>query len=211
MADVFISYTTSDVEYALQLYRYFQTMGVNAWFAPCRIGGGQNFAEEIGKELGWCNPDDEVQTTISRSENLDRAGALVALISKEAMNSPWVMKEATIANEQGKLILVARLDHSKDTTAFHMLLTNTQHIDAYHLTRAAKEEIYNSLLPVLSKQKASKKTDERMTYDDLGIDSITVGDPYYTSGETLRFSLRRGCFLLAPPDECLSQEQQAWA
>ena len=211
MADVFISYTTADVDYALQLYRYFQTMGVNAWFAPCRIAGGQNFAEEIGKELGWCDPDDKDQVIISRSDNLNRAGAVVVLLSKNAMKSTWVMKEVTIAAEEGKLILVARLDHTPDTPAFHMLLTNTQHIDAYHLTRAAKEEIYASLLSVLPKQKTSLKPDERMTYDELGINSITIGDPYYTSEDTLRFLLRRGSFLLAPPDGCVSEEQQPWA
>lgn len=211
MADIFISYTTADVDYALQLYRYFQTMGVNAWFAPCRIAGGQNFAEEIGKELGWCDPDDIVQTTVSRSENLGRAGAVVVLLSKNAMQSRWVMKEVTMAVDEDKLILVARLDHTPDTPAFHLLLKNVQHIDAYHLTRAAKEEIYTSVLPVLSKQKPLLRPDEHMTYDELGIDSITIGDPYYTSGDTLRFSLRRECFLLAPPTGCVSEEQQTWA
>lgn len=211
MAEIFISYTTADVDYALQLYRYFQTVGVNAWFAPCRIAGGQNFAEEIGKELGWCDPDDIMQTTVSRSENLDRARAVVVLLSKNAMQSPWVMREVTMAVEEGKLILVARLDHTPDTSAFRILLKNVQHIDAYHLPRAALAEIHTSLLPVLPKQKALARLDERMTYDELGIDAITIGDPYYTSEDTLRFFLRRGCFLLAPPAGCVPEERQTWA
>ena len=46
---------------------------------------------------------------------------------------------------------------------------------------------------------------------EAGMVGVTANIVYYIDEDTLRFFMRRECFLLAPPAECVSEEQQAWA
>jgi hypothetical protein len=78
---VFISYSTSDEEFAAKLHGDLQSAGVRCWFAPHDIASGKKLHEQIDRAI-------QVQ---------DR---LLLILSEGSMSSEWVKTE--IANARAK-------------------------------------------------------------------------------------------------------------
>lgn len=93
MGKVFISYSTPDIDYAVRVYQYLKMNNVEYWFAPADIASGQNFADEIGRTLGWNQLKDEVDEGEMRIAQSKAAQAMVLLLSKNATKSRWVKKK----------------------------------------------------------------------------------------------------------------------
>lgn len=208
---VFISYGFWDEQYALRLYNYLKGNGFTAWFAPFEIGMGRNFAEEIGKELGWDPSMDESEKDSKRIEQFSDAQVVVLLLSKNSMKSPWVKKEVSLAISEGKPIFSLQIDHEKLTYEFKFMLVDVQITQAYHLARPALESIRDQLLEVIKPEGIMDlMPKDQITYQEMGIKSITRGDPYYVSGHTLKTILNPQCFYLAPPLELVPEESRTW-
>ncbi|PWT99842.1 MAG: hypothetical protein C5B51_26385 [Terriglobia bacterium] len=77
----FISYSTSDSEFAERLYADFQSRGVRCWFAPHDIQGGKKIHEQI----------DEAIRVYDR---------LLLILSDASMNSEWVKTEIANARQR---------------------------------------------------------------------------------------------------------------
>jgi hypothetical protein len=77
----FISYSTSDDEFAKRLYTDLQDRGVRCWFAPHDLQGGKRVHEQIGD-------------AISRNDRL------LLILSENSMSSEWVKTEIAYARKR---------------------------------------------------------------------------------------------------------------
>jgi len=79
----FISYSTSDQEFAVRLHADLQNKGVRCWFAPHSIQAGKKIHEQI----------DEAIRVYDR---------LLLILSEQSMNSEWVKSEIAHARQKEK-------------------------------------------------------------------------------------------------------------
>ncbi len=75
---VFISHAVGDGAFARELTEKLRAAKFEPWLAELELTPGQNVALEVGRAL-------------------DRAEAIVVLLSPEAVKSPWVMSEIEYA------------------------------------------------------------------------------------------------------------------
>src|SRR5437660_1543619 len=86
MADIFISYKSSDRPRAEALKGWFEAAGWTVWI---------DRETEIGE--GW---EARIEAELASSK------AVVVIWGAEARRSPWVVREATAALEDGRLIQI---------------------------------------------------------------------------------------------------------
>ena len=86
MADIFISYTSSDRPRAERLRSWFEAAGWTVWID-----------REIDLGEGW---EERVQI------ELEHARLVVVLWSAQARRSEWVVREATAAHQSGRLLQI---------------------------------------------------------------------------------------------------------
>ena len=206
---VFISYSTKDEGYAVQLNRLLEMNHYETWFAPKSIEEGESFAEKIGNELSPHESKDEDERAMEDSKHLRAADLFILLLSKDSMNSKWVAKEVALAVNKDIPMLVLKTDHTELRENFEFMLSDHQFVDAYRLNSDTVEIILHKLEEAMpadrrTKQKNLKK--HRYTYDEIGIYQIASGDPYFTDGETLKILLSKDKFQLAPPAELKEEE-----
>lgn len=86
MADIFVSYASSDRPRAETLKSWFEAAGWETWIDR-DVGLGEDWAERIQKEI-------------------DTAKLVVVLWGSEARRSEWVQKEASAAQQAGRLLQI---------------------------------------------------------------------------------------------------------
>src|SRR5690349_4123654 len=84
MADVFLSYSRHDLRRARPIIKALEAAGLSVWWDR-RLIGGSEFSKEIREEL-------------------DAAGAVVALWSSRSVNSPWVLDESARGRDSHRLV-----------------------------------------------------------------------------------------------------------
>jgi hypothetical protein len=142
----FISYSTSDQEFADRLYTDLQARGVRCWFAPHDIQGGRKTHEQI---------DDAIRI-------YDK---LLLILSDASMSSPWVKTE--IANAR------AREEQQKRQMLFPITLAPFDRIQEWKLFDADRgidsaREIREYFIPDFSDWKdhdSYQKAFERLLRD----------------------------------------------
>ena len=112
MRQVFISYSSKDQPQAEAVRNVIEQNGISCWMAPRDIPGGSNYTKEIPTAIRGCQ-------------------AFVLMLSQNAQNSPWVLKELDSAVNNGKIILPFQLEDITLTDEFNFLLTGAQRYDAY--------------------------------------------------------------------------------
>lgn len=213
MAQIFVSYGSADEQYAIRMYQYLKENGYTAWFAPFEIKAGQNFAEEIGKELGWDQLMDQDEKDEQRICQFGGSQAVVLILSKNAMKSPWVKKEITFAISEVKPLFPIQIDHEELTYEFRFKLVDVQITAGYHLTRPSMDAVLDlmRLKGVVPAARMSLAPQKQITYREMGVESITRGDPYYVNGYTLKTVLTPLHFYLTPPGELIPEDKRSWA
>ena len=213
--DLFISYTTRDLEIAKRVYTALQNDGYTVWFAPREIAPGANYATEIGDALVKDKFSEE--NIMENIENIEQARAFILILSGSAMRSPWVSREIKMAIDEGIPIFVLKIDNVPWTSEFKFMLIQTQIIEAYHLKTEhitkLKDELKNiGVIPQKSASAPLFKENVMIDRESMGIRLIAQGDPYYISGETLRTSLTKYRFFIAPPKDLLglAEEEIQW-
>lgn len=209
MAQVFISYNSSDYTYAKQIYDILKANNIDSWFAPDRISGGQDFASEIGLELVG---DDDIK---ERIQKLGKAKVLILILSKGSMQSAWVRKEVKLAIKKKIFILPIHVDHEPLTDEFEYLLIDAQIIEGYHLHKDSIKELLSEVtkhipIPPIPGDVLNKK---HFSESELHVHRITGGDPYYEEGSTLSVEFTGHEFYLMPPTDMLSESDpvlQSW-
>ncbi|MEM9752995.1 MAG: TIR domain-containing protein [Planctomycetota bacterium] len=136
--DVFISYSTAQVESATSLARQLNASGVRFWLAPEYILGGEDFTQRI--------PD-----------AINQAKVVVFLLSPDSLNSPWVRREAVWAASSEKTLLSVLLGEVALPQKWTFILTGCQWIqsgealEAHYLDDVVRR-VQRSLSPAAAEQ-----------------------------------------------------------
>ena len=131
MKEVFISYSTVDTTQAETVRNILEKNGISCWMAPRDIPGGSNYTKEIPIAIRGCK-------------------AFVLILSKNAQNSQWVLRELDSAVNNGKVILPFMLEDCALNDEFNFLLTGAQRYAAYQKKAEALEKLVGRVRGVLN-------------------------------------------------------------
>lgn len=126
MHDVFISYSSVDAVQAETVRNVLEKNGIPCWMAPRDIPGGSNYTKEIPVAIRGCQ-------------------VFVLILSHNAQNSHWVLKELDSAVNLGKVILPFMLEDCQLNDEFNFLLTGAQRYSAYQKKSEAMETLISRI------------------------------------------------------------------
>lgn len=109
---VFISYSSMDKKIAYRTRDFLIHNDVQCWMAPDSIPIGSDYASSIPKAIKTCD-------------------FFLLILSKNAQESTWVIKELEMAISQNKNVIPLQIDHEDLNDKFTFTLTNVQRIEAY--------------------------------------------------------------------------------
>ena len=112
MADLFISHSTEDIDWARELRRQLDGAGYTCWMAPDDVNGPVPWAEQIRMAIETCR-------------------VMLVVISRTANASNHVAKEVAVALELGKPMVPIRTEDVSPTGSLNYLLQLVQWIDAF--------------------------------------------------------------------------------
>lgn len=107
MHDVFISYSTKDRDQAYAIRTFLTGRGIACWMAPESIPTGSNYTKEIPVAIRTCK-------------------VFLLILSENAQQSPWVLRELDGAVNNNRYILPYLLDDKPMEDEFQFLLTGCQ-------------------------------------------------------------------------------------
>ena len=107
MHEVFISYSSKDMAQAENVRNILEQNGIPCWMAPRDIPGGSNYTKEIPVAIRGCQ-------------------VFVLILSQNAQNSHWVLKEVDAAVNNNKVIIPDMLEDIELNDEFNFLLTGVQ-------------------------------------------------------------------------------------
>lgn len=110
--DVFISYSSQDIEAAQAICHVLEQNEIRCWMAPRNIPPGSDYGDVIDDAIKSCK-------------------AVVVLYSEKAASSPWVTGELNVAFEEQKTIIPLRLDKTPLKGQTRVMLNQRHWIDAY--------------------------------------------------------------------------------
>lgn len=122
MHNVFISYSTQDMEQALTVRKVLENNQITCWMAPADIPGGSNYTREIPIAIRGCQ-------------------IFLLVLSQSAQKSQWVLKELETAVSAGKIILPFMLEECSLNDEFNFLLSGAQRYSAYQRKAEALEKL----------------------------------------------------------------------
>lgn len=130
MKEVFISYSSIDLAQAETVRNVLEKNELSCWMAPRDIPGGSNYTKEIPIAIRNCK-------------------VFVLILSKNAQNSHWVLKELDSAVNSGKVILPFMLEDCILNDEFNFLLTGAQRYSAYQKKAEAMETLIGRIRGIL--------------------------------------------------------------
>lgn len=110
--DVFISYSSQDMEAAQAICHVLEQNEIRCWMAARNIPPGSDYGDVIDEAIKSCK-------------------AVVILYSEKAASSPWVTGELNVAFEEQKTIIPFRLDKTPLKGQTRVMLNQRHWIDAY--------------------------------------------------------------------------------
>ncbi len=131
MKEVFISYSSIDLAHAETVRNVLEKNELSCWMAPRDIPGGSNYTKEIPIAIRNCK-------------------VFVLILSKNAQNSHWVLKELDSAVNSGKVILPFMLEDCILNDEFNFLLTGAQRYSAYQKKAEAMETLISRIRGILN-------------------------------------------------------------
>lgn len=130
MKEIFISYSSNDLQQAETVRNVLEKNSLSCWMAPRDIPGGSNYTKEIPIAIRNCK-------------------IFVLILSKSAQNSHWVLKELDSAVNSGKVILPFMLEDCALNDEFNFLLTGAQRYSAYQKKAEAMETLIGRIRGIL--------------------------------------------------------------
>ena len=130
MKEIFISYSTNDLQQAETVRNVLEKNGLSCWMAPRDIPGGSNYTKEIPIAIRNCK-------------------VFVLVLSASAQSSQWVLKELDSAVNCGKVILPFMLEDFSLNDEFNFLLTGAQRYAAYQKKAEAMETLIGRIRGIL--------------------------------------------------------------
>ena len=129
--EVFISYSSSDADKAIQVKSVLEENGFTCWMDTERIKSGSDYTDDIPTAIYGCR-------------------ALVIIMSENSQKSKWVKKEVTEAINQDKKVFPYMIENCQLNKSFKFMLTNVQQIPAYKDEEAALTKIIQDLRDYLN-------------------------------------------------------------
>ncbi|MEM9759587.1 MAG: toll/interleukin-1 receptor domain-containing protein [Pseudomonadota bacterium] len=109
MSTLFISHSSRDNDYAKRLLAFLQRENYESTFLDVEsIDGGEKWEDSIYEHLGRCR-------------------AVIALCSKESLDSKWCLAEIIIARSKGKIVIPIRI---RGASVEGSILSDTHYLDA---------------------------------------------------------------------------------
>ena len=133
MKEVFISYSSQDSNSAETVRDVLESNGLSCWMAPRDIPGGSDYTKEIPVAIRDCT-------------------VFVLILSQNAQDSQWVLKELSSAVSAGKVILPFMLEDCALNDEVNFLLTGAQRYDAYRKKSNALETLIRRIQSILHPQ-----------------------------------------------------------
>ncbi len=135
MKEIFVSYSTVDQAQAETVRNVLEKNGLSCWMAPRDIPGGSNYTKEIPTAIRNCK-------------------IFLLILSDNAQNSQWVLKELDAAVNNGKVILPFMLEDCALNDEFNFLLTGAQRYSAYQKKAEAMETLIARIRGILDAEPA---------------------------------------------------------
>lgn len=130
MHNVFISYSSRDLAQAQTVRKVLESNQITCWMAPADIPGGSNYTKEIPIAIRGCQ-------------------VFVLILSDNAQNSHWVLKELDSAVNNGKIILPFMLEDCALNDEFNFLLSGAQRYSAYQRKSEAMEKLVTRIRAII--------------------------------------------------------------
>ena len=108
---VFVSYSTKDQEIAEGVRAALEAQGISCWIAPRDIKPGTLWGEAIVLAL-------------------KNSKALVLIFSQNAVDSPWIPREVTVAVSERLAIVTFRIDNALPSNELRLQLVNVHWLTA---------------------------------------------------------------------------------
>lgn len=137
MHNVFISYSSIDQLQAETVRNVLEKNGIPCWMAPRDIPGGSNYTKEIPVAIRGCQ-------------------VFVLILSENAQNSQWVLKELDSAVNLGKVILPFMLEDCQLNDEFNFLLTGAQRYSAYQKKAEAMETLISRIRAITDTERPAE-------------------------------------------------------
>lgn len=134
---VFISYSSKELNKALELKTILEGNGFICWMAPYSIPAGSDYGTEIPTAINACD-------------------VFVLILSYASQNSLWVPKEVDFALTNHKLIIPFHIDGSEMGEAFNFRLSNIQRIEAYKRASEAYRTLVDRINAISGIEKSQK-------------------------------------------------------
>ena len=128
-ADVFISYSSNDLDRVVKLADKLRSAGVSIWVDESGIGAATLWSKEIAGAIKGCK-------------------VLVLMVTPNSVKSENVVKEVTLAAEQRKKILPVVLEPTQIPEALEYHLAGIQHLD---IAGMSASESVAEILPALKR------------------------------------------------------------
>ena len=137
MCDVFISYSSKDIDTAEMIRQILESNKIPCWIAPRNIPGGSNYAQEIPVAIRNCR-------------------VFLLILSSNAQSSIWVRRELDRAVNCQKTIIPFMIEDFPIGDVFDFYLTGYQRYEAFEKTTEAIQQLIQRIQAILGTDTASK-------------------------------------------------------
>ncbi len=142
--DVFISYSSKNIETALAICHVLESNNIRCWMAPRNIPAGADYGDVIDVAITECK-------------------VFLLLYSEPATISPWVKGELNLAFTEGKHIIPYRIDQTPLKGAMKLMLNQRHWIDAHPDANDEFRSLVDSILPIVNAGNINLKKDADAT------------------------------------------------
>jgi len=127
MADIFVCYCRRDMDTVTHWVRQLEQRGYSVWMDLQSVDGATLWAKEIVEAIDACK-------------------VLIVMLSKDAVESPNVVKEVSLASEKGKPILPLKLKAVDIPATMQYQLANIHFLELFHGDEGrSRDAIFRSL------------------------------------------------------------------
>lgn len=145
--DVFISYSSTDMDVAQKVYAYLQQKGLKPWIAPQCIPAGEPYARAIINGISKCR-------------------LMVVILSKTSNSSDDVLNEVDQAHREKKVILPFIIDETEMSGEMRYYLSRKQWINAFpEVTTVHCEKLFKAIGTYLPSNSGEKPQDGENPYE----------------------------------------------
>lgn len=131
--DVFISYSSQDIEAAQAICHVLEQNEIKCWMAPRNIPPGSDYGDVIDEAIKSCK-------------------VVVILYSETSASSPWVTGELNVAFEEQKTIIPFRLDKTPLKGQARVMLNQRHWIDAFPDYKTKFNDLVKAVSLIIGKE-----------------------------------------------------------